>query len=68
MPHFDFASLVKNSSDPAIFDIRTRVPGPRGTLPITAEMLLERPSGDLFGWTQNAGMGWDPREWAATKS
>jgi len=23
-------------------------------------MLLKRPSGDLFGWTQNAGMGWDP--------
>jgi xylonate dehydratase len=23
---------------------------------------LERPSGDIFGWTQNAGMGWDPRE------
>jgi putative YjhG/YagF family dehydratase len=23
-------------------------------------MLLHRPSGDLFGWTQNAGMGWDP--------
>jgi putative YjhG/YagF family dehydratase len=22
-------------------------------------MLLERPSGDLFGWTQNAGMGWE---------
>jgi len=25
-------------------------------------MLLERPSGDIFGMTQNAGMGWDPRE------
>ena len=25
-------------------------------------MLLDRPSGDLFGLTQNAGMGWDPRE------
>ena len=24
-------------------------------------MLLTRPSGDLFGWAQNAGMGWDPR-------
>ena len=23
-------------------------------------MLLTRPSGDLFGWAQNAGMGWDP--------
>jgi putative YjhG/YagF family dehydratase len=25
-------------------------------------MLIERPSGDIFGLTQNAGMGWDPRE------
>ncbi len=61
MPQFDLESLV-NSGDPSIFDIRTRVPGPRGTLPITAEMLLERPSGDLFGWSQDAGMGWDPRK------
>lgn len=29
-------------------------------LPFTAEMLLQRPSGDLFGWSQNAGMGWEP--------
>ena len=34
--------------------------GRSGSLPITPEMLLTRPSGDLFGWTQNAGMGWDP--------
>jgi hypothetical protein len=33
--------------------------GPKGSLPITAEMLPHRPSGDLC-WTQNAGMGWDP--------
>lgn len=31
-------------------------------LPLTAEMLRERPSGDLFGWTQNAGMGWEPSQ------
>src|SRR5205807_4963419 len=31
-----------------------------GSLPITPEMLLQKPSGDLFGWSQNAGMGWDP--------
>jgi putative YjhG/YagF family dehydratase len=46
-------------SDPALLDIATRVPGPTGSLPFTAEMLRERPSGDLFGWTQNAGMGWE---------
>ena len=49
-----------DSTDPALFDIATRVPGPSGSLPLTEEMLRERPSGDLFGWTQNAGMGWEP--------
>ena len=32
--------------------------GPSGTLPLTPEMLRDLPSGDLFGWTQNVGMGW----------
>src|ERR671939_39371 len=50
------------SQDPSLFDIKSKVPGPKGQLPITAEMLLHRPSGDLFGLTQNAGMGWEPRE------
>ncbi len=31
-----------------------------GVLPITAEMLLAQPSGNLFGMSQNAGMGWEP--------
>ena len=34
--------------------------GPAGRLPFTAEMLRTEPSGNLFGLTQNAGMGWDP--------
>lgn len=45
-----------------IYDLRTKGPGPAGELPLTAQMLTEAPSGDIFGWTQNAGMGWDPRE------
>ena len=43
-----------------MFDVATTSPGPAGELPLTAEMLLNRPSGDLFGLSQNAGMGWDP--------
>jgi putative YjhG/YagF family dehydratase len=54
------ASNPFDSDDPALTDIRTRVPGPSGALPFTPEMLRERPSGDLFGWSQNAGMGWEP--------
>jgi xylonate dehydratase len=29
-------------------------------LPITPEMLLTQPSGNLFGLSMNVGMGWDP--------
>jgi len=49
-------------STPDVWEITTSGAGPQGSLPLTAEMLLERPSGDIFGLTQNAGMGWDPRE------
>ena len=49
-------------SDRTTFDVQTAGAGPSGRLPLTAQMLLERPSGDVFGLTQNAGMGWDPRE------
>jgi putative YjhG/YagF family dehydratase len=51
---------ILDSGDPSLFDVRSTAPGPSGTVPITPEMLLTRPSGDLFGWSQNAGMGWDP--------
>jgi putative YjhG/YagF family dehydratase len=31
-------------------------------LPLTEEHLRNAPSGDLFGWSQNAAMGWQPAE------
>src|ERR1700760_161561 len=43
-----------------IAEVKTHAPGPGGQLPITAEMLLNQPSGNLFGLTQSAGMGWEP--------
>jgi putative YjhG/YagF family dehydratase len=49
-----------DSGDPSLYDIHSKVPGPAGSLPITPEMLIARPSGDIFGWSQNAGMGWEP--------
>ena len=45
-----------------IYEIRTRGNGPVGQLPLTEDQLREAPSGDLFGLTQSAGMGWDPAE------
>jgi putative YjhG/YagF family dehydratase len=50
------------TSDSTIWEVKTSDAGPAGRLPLTAEMLLERPSGDVFGLTQNAGMGWAPHE------
>ncbi len=43
-----------------LFDVATTADGPAGSLPLTEDMLLHRPSGDLFGLTQNVGMGWEP--------
>ena len=40
--------------------VRTHAAGPVGVLPLSAEMLLTQPSGNLFGLSQNAGMGWEP--------
>ncbi|TPW31585.1 YjhG/YagF family D-xylonate dehydratase [Martelella alba] len=45
----------------AIFDIATNAPGPEGSLPLTPDMLVNAPSGDIFGLTLNAGMGWSPK-------
>ena len=48
--------------DGAQFDVITSSPGRDGALPLTEEMLLNAPSGDLFALSQNVGMGWDPAE------
>lgn len=51
-----------DTDDAALSRVQTRAPGPHGSLPLDAEMLRDWPSGDLFGLTQNAGMGWPPSE------
>ncbi|HEX7896750.1 MAG TPA: YjhG/YagF family D-xylonate dehydratase [Planctomycetota bacterium] len=45
-----------------VYRVRTKAAGPVGKLPVTEELLRDRPSGDLFGMTQDAGMGWTPSE------
>ncbi len=47
------------SSDDSIYQIRTRARGPAGALPLTDSLLRESASGDIFGLTQNVGMGWE---------
>ena len=56
------ASLNELLGSERIYQLRSKAPGPTGKLPLDADMLLHQPSGNLFGWTQNAGMGWNPAE------
>ncbi len=51
---------VLETSDVPLAEVRTHAPGPAGRLPLTAEMLLGEPSGNLFGLSMNVGMGWSP--------
>ncbi|MDZ4718036.1 MAG: YjhG/YagF family D-xylonate dehydratase [Roseiflexaceae bacterium] len=44
------------------YRVESSAPGPQGKLPLTEDLLLNAPSGDLFALSQNVGMGWDPAE------
>ncbi len=44
---------------PDLYEIQTKAPGPAGSLPLTSDFLLNQPSGNLFGLSQNAAMGWN---------
>ncbi|OQA40916.1 MAG: Dihydroxy-acid dehydratase [Chloroflexi bacterium ADurb.Bin325] len=48
--------------DSDLYDISTHARGPIGRLPLDAEYLRTAPSGEIFGLSQDAGMGWDPRK------
>jgi xylonate dehydratase len=57
----DLAGLIE-PEDRSILEVQTAAEGPQGALPLTDAMLREWPSGDLFGLSQDAGMGWEPAE------
>ena len=54
--------IFPDPSDPGMYEVRTSGPGPAGDLPLDPELLRSAPSGDLFGLTMDAGMGWSPDE------
>lgn len=56
---FSKAELLE-SQTPSDLQVVTHGPGPEGEIPLTPEMLTHRPSGDAFGMTEDAGMGWEP--------
>ncbi|MCM3639963.1 MULTISPECIES: YjhG/YagF family D-xylonate dehydratase [Priestia] len=51
---------IFGEEDVSLYKIQTHSKGADGSLPLTPEMLLDSPSGDLFGLSQNVGMGWAP--------
>jgi len=51
---------IFGTNDPNLFSVITKQRGPAGSLPLTPSDLLDRPSGDIFGWSQDVGMGWEP--------
>jgi putative YjhG/YagF family dehydratase len=56
---------MPNPSQPSnetLYTVQTHAPGPSGALPLQDESLRASPSGDVFGWTQDAAMGWDPSQ------
>lgn len=55
-------STLLGADNPALYEIQTTARGPQGELPLTDEMLRTWSSGDLFGLSQAAGMGWTPQE------
>lgn len=54
-------TVAIDSQDSSLYNIHTHSPGAEGSLPLDHELLLNAPSGDLFGLSQNAGMGWNPK-------
>lgn len=55
-------SIIISSNDDSIYDLETSASGPEGHLPLTEEMLINMPSGHIFGMTEDAGMRWPPSE------
>ena len=53
---------VLDSKDEALYRVTSAQAGPPGSLPLTPADLVDRPSGDVFGWSQNVGMGWTPAD------
>jgi putative YjhG/YagF family dehydratase len=54
--------MKNNLTNKKIWDVNTHASGPTGRLPLQPDFLTNAPSGDIFGWTQDAAMGWSPSD------
>jgi len=52
--------LPIDSDEPELYQVHTHARGPQGSLPLQADWLRNAASGDVFGLTQDAAMGWQP--------
>jgi putative YjhG/YagF family dehydratase len=50
------------SPSESLYAVSTHASGPSGSLPLQPDFLRDAPSGDVFGWTQDAAMGWNPAQ------
>ncbi len=64
MPNGTRLEDILDSKDDGIYEVTTNAAGPKGNLPLTDSLLVDAPSGDIFGMSQNAGMGWEPAKTA----
>jgi putative YjhG/YagF family dehydratase len=60
MEKISFDDLVED--DDSVYQLRTKAQGPSGKLPLEKDQVINSPSGDIFAYSQNAGMGWNPAE------
>jgi putative YjhG/YagF family dehydratase len=51
---------MKSPTD--LYDVKTHASGPSGKLPLQPDFLRDTASGNVFGWTQDAAMGWNPSD------
>ena len=56
---FTMKNLPPNEN---LWDVKTHASGPKGRLPLQPDFLTNAASGHIFGWTQDAAMGWLPNE------
>ncbi len=54
--------MMEEHSRSSLYEIKTHASGPTGRLPLEPDFLTDAPSGHIFGWTQDAAMGWSPAD------
>ena len=58
----EYRDILGEGAGEDVYRVRTKAAGPAGALPLTEEEVVDSPSGDIFAYSQNAGMGWKPDE------